>query len=599
MKIRKTYARHLALLLALIMAFGLIAPQAFADNLAQAGDLVINKVYAGDTTVSGTAKEKTVDVTVDFPNGSSETASVASDGTWSVTVPSGVTLAAGDTISAEQRADVVLDIDANVANVSDPSISYAKPGNTLQYTYTVKNDGHELSVWDVLIEFKIPNYMEFQADTVMIDGTAAEYSFDYDSRKGVWVLTVSAGLLARGEEASVAFKVEVKGDANINNLEMTATFGDGGGSSNYYANVSTTVLSDKVTVTYTANGGSGETVTENGVSIREAYSVKSGDSAGFSRSGYTFTGWNTTADGTGDEYEAGKGYYLTGDLTLYAQWKRNSTDPITPTDPADPTDPTDPADPTDPVDPGDDDNGTTSDGHEIGGGSGRDPSNPNDTIVIIGEDETPLGSLESSSHIKYLNGYPDGSVRPEGNITRAEVAAIFYRLLSDDNKTADTAQAFSDVAADAWYSQYVNYLASLGIVNGYEGGTFRPDEPITRAEFATIVSRFDNLILTTGTAFVDVAEDYWAVPYINSNYIKSWIDGYEDYSFKPEQSITRAEAVKIVNTMLTRNPATIGDNNPYNDIASSHWAYIHILEASIVHGYTRDDNSTEVWVTAE
>lgn len=238
----------------------------------------------------------------------------------------------------------------------------------------------------------------------------------------------------------------------------------------------------------------------------------------------------------------------------------------------------------------------TESGYIIGGGSGRDRNNPYDTITIIGEEDVPLGWLVADDHMWYVNGYPDGSVRPEGSITRAEAAMIFYRLLDDDDKLTPAPQAFSDVSADAWYGQSVNYLASAGLLSGYQDGTFRPNAPITRAEYAAMASKYARLILTTGTAFSDVPEDHWAVAYINSAYVRGWVDGYEDYSFKPEQSITRAEVVKQVNMILERNPSGIGTENPYNDITSSHWAYIHMLEASIVHSYGRDENGIEYWM---
>lgn len=238
----------------------------------------------------------------------------------------------------------------------------------------------------------------------------------------------------------------------------------------------------------------------------------------------------------------------------------------------------------------------TSDGHVIGGGSGRDSGNQYDTIVVIGEGDVPLASLIDDDHIKYLNGYPDGSVRAESEITRGEAASIFYRLMTNTHLDGTASTTFSDVPSDSWYSLAINTLAELDVITGYPDGTFRPDEPITRAEFAAIASRFDRLIITTGTAFSDVSEDHWAVSYINSAYVKGWVDGYPDYSFKPEQSISRAEVVKTVNSMLGRNPETLPDDiNPYNDITDSHWAYIDILEASIPHDYERGENWIEYW----
>lgn len=334
------------------------------------------------------------------------------------------------------------------------------------------------------------------------------------------------------------------------------------------------------------------------------------------RTNYTFRGWYSDANTT-STYDFSTP--ITNDITLYAGWRSTNTgsgsggggtNTGTDTGGDDNTGSSD-GETGDGVTGtgetgggGDFDTGynigdTTPGGYIVGEGSGRDPSNPYDDIIIIGEEGVPLGNLELSNHIKYLNGYPDGTVKPEQSITRAEAAVIFYRLLSDKGKETETTQAFSDVTDSKWYYKEVNYLASLGIVTGYSDGTFHPDKPITRAEFSAIASRFDSLILTTGTAFVDVAEDFWAVKYINSNYIRGWIDGYNDYSYKPDQSITRSEVVKMVNTMLTRLPETLPDGiNPYTDITESYWAYIHIMEASIEHGYLRNNDNVEYWTSS-
>lgn len=239
-------------------------------------------------------------------------------------------------------------------------------------------------------------------------------------------------------------------------------------------------------------------------------------------------------------------------------------------------------------------------GNPSGGGNPGGPGNPgnpgNSELIIIGEADPPLAELESDSHIWYINGYPDITVRPDNNISRAEVATIFYRLLSDSGKDVEAPTMFPDVSDSAWYSRYVNYMSKIGIIEGYEDSTFRPNGSITRAEFAKIASKFDNLILTTGIAFADVPEDFWAAGYINSSYIKGWINGYKDHLFKPNEGITRAEVAKIVNTMLIRLPKTLPDDiNPYIDIMESHWAYVHIMEASIVHDYERDGTETEYW----
>ncbi|MCL2164791.1 MAG: S-layer homology domain-containing protein, partial [Oscillospiraceae bacterium] len=196
-------------------------------------------------------------------------------------------------------------------------------------------------------------------------------------------------------------------------------------------------------------------------------------------------------------------------------------------------------------------------------------------------------------------GYPDYTVKPEQGITRAEAASIFYRLLQVEYMENNAVSAFNDVNDEDWFAQAINTLAELNIILGYEDGTFRPNDPITRAEFATIATRFDELSPADGIAFSDVSEDHWAVDFISSAYAVGWVGGYEDGTFRPEQNISRAEVVKIVNTMLNRLPEHLPEEleNPYTDIEVSHWAYIHIIEASIEHKYDRDGNGIERWLS--
>jgi hypothetical protein len=204
-------------------------------------------------------------------------------------------------------------------------------------------------------------------------------------------------------------------------------------------------------------------------------------------------------------------------------------------------------------------------------------------------------------HIWYIRGYPDGSVQPDGNITRAEVTMIFFRLMSDPAKNDARAPAFADVPADEWYAQAVNYMAEKGIVIGDEDGTFRPDDYITRGEFATIASRFDNLLVHEGEpVFSDVA-GHWAERFIASAAEKGWVHGYPDGTFGPDRSITRAEVVTTVNNMLHRE-IELADIPPsgipiYTDITEAHWAYCDIIEASVAHVYDRkvEGVDAELW----
>ena len=203
-----------------------------------------------------------------------------------------------------------------------------------------------------------------------------------------------------------------------------------------------------------------------------------------------------------------------------------------------------------------------------------------------------------SDHIQYLNGYPDGSVRPENIITRAEAAALFHRLLANSNKNKRVETAFTDVDEGAWYCQPVAYLQKYGIVNGYPEGDFRPDATITRAEFATMASKFSKLAQSPGNVFSDVSDSYWAAEYINCIAAKGWIAGFGDGTFRPEEGITRAQAVAIINRMLKRHialediPEGVAE---YTDITASHWAYSDIIEASHTHLYTLNNDETEEW----
>jgi hypothetical protein len=203
-----------------------------------------------------------------------------------------------------------------------------------------------------------------------------------------------------------------------------------------------------------------------------------------------------------------------------------------------------------------------------------------------------------TNHIQYLYGYPEGDVRPERGITRAEAASIFHRLLANEDKDVFVETSFNDVSADAWYYQAVAYLHKHGIVSGYSDGGFRPDAPITRAEYATIASKFDELENVDGNIFNDVGDDHWAVAYINSAAAKGWVSGFGDGTFKPEDIITRVQVVTIVNRMLGRKiePDDIPDGViQYTDLDSGHWAYTDIIEASHTHTYDINDNGSEIW----
>lgn len=227
----------------------------------------------------------------------------------------------------------------------------------------------------------------------------------------------------------------------------------------------------------------------------------------------------------------------------------------------------------------------------------------NDGIVDAGSPRTAEeyyslkdGLLNKSNHFGYINGYSDGTFRPESYIKRSEVAEIFYRLLND--KSYNTTFSYKDVRQDAWYKDAVNKLSELGVIKGYSNGKFGAEDNITRAEFAVIASRFDNLDIKNSHPFKDTV-GHWAEKYIESAVNKGWITADANGNFRPNEYITRAEVVSIVNKELKRTPDSefIDSNNvnTFSDINSTHWAFYDIVEATVSHDYTKNNN--EKWTS--
>ena len=214
---------------------------------------------------------------------------------------------------------------------------------------------------------------------------------------------------------------------------------------------------------------------------------------------------------------------------------------------------------------------------------------------------TPI--LETENHFAYIIGDNDGNFNATANMTRAEAATIFYRLLKDQSYETDT--EFTDVSESNWYYDAVMALAAKGIITGYDDGQFKPGNTITRAEFCAMASRFFELSTSTTFDFDDVSEDFWAYKYIMSAADKGWVNGYENddgtYSFMPGNSIKRAEVVKIVNAMLERAAdESYVDNHAdaltnFADLPTSYWAYYQIMEAANGHVYTKDSKGNETW----
>jgi hypothetical protein len=223
------------------------------------------------------------------------------------------------------------------------------------------------------------------------------------------------------------------------------------------------------------------------------------------------------------------------------------------------------------------------------------PTEEYETVTFVNK---KIPSLNKEDHFAFMQGYPPGDFRPERNMTRAEAVVMFSRLLSKsmDMNVNYRNSYYPDVNGSAWYANQVCHMQTLGVLADYSrDGNFRPDDPVTRAEFATLAAHFDNLALATTNSFSDVPDSHWAVKYINSAAAKGWVTGYPGGTFKPEANITRAEVVTLVGRMLDRaaDSAYLTANAKtlpriYTDLASGYWAYLAIMEASTGHDYTKD-----------
>ena len=307
------------------------------------------------------------------------------------------------------------------------------------------------------------------------------------------------------------------------------------------------------TLVYHANDGSDRKIAEP-YANNATVTLKGKDT--FTRSGYTFSSWNTQADGKGTSFKPDDKVIVDNmeSNDLYAIWTKNS------------------------------------------GGGGGGSHKPTVTIP----DDVPTG-LNGDDHYAYIVGYPDSTVRPQNGITRAEVATIFFRLLTDETRNANSTKtnSYSDVAAGAWYNHAVSTLSAMGIVKGDSHGKFNPNAPITRAEFAAIAARFDDKANTTAVDFSDIAS-HWAKNEISAAANNGWINGYTDGTFRPNNKITRAEAMTLVNRVLKRLPETAEDL--HNDMIkwsdnsdTSAWYYLAVQEATNSHYYDLKENKHEKW----
>ena len=312
-----------------------------------------------------------------------------------------------------------------------------------------------------------------------------------------------------------------------------------------------TATTRSYTVTFDTNGGSSV----------ESQTVRANTTADEpnapEREGYIFDGWYSDENLT-DKFDFAT--KITGNITIYAKWteaKENEEDK-------------------------EDEEQNPSDEPSV--------SNPSDTGVAE--------LLETENHLKYLNGYYDGTFKPENNMTRAEAAQMFYNLLLDKNVAGNS--AFHDVSRDAWYYNAVITLANMGIINGKGNGVFDPDGEITRAEFTAIAMRFTNIEVNGTESFADVSLNHWAAEDIADAAALGWISGSGDGNFSPDTAITRGAVAKIVNNMLGRKADAeyVNNNidviNQFTDVLPSAWYYMDVVEATNTHEYEKIDG-TESW----
>lgn len=404
------------------------------------------------------------------------------------------------------------------------------------------------------------------------------------------------------------------------------------------ANLCRTKMIGRYDVIFDWNDGSNKKKT---VSVVEGGTVGDQMPADPSRSGYTFTGWNTKTDGTGNVFTSTTN--VTDDLTVYAQWKRNgggggSTNYYLALKKVD-----------------------AQDGHALSGAqfglyqdgkqlatatsdrnglvmftlSSKNYKNlycqeliapegyvmNKDKITVSANDLTTSRTtaeksaetvrnyrgvtpdlLNDADHFAYVIGYPDGAVRPQGNITRAETATIFFRLLKDAVRNGNllTSNAYQDVASSYWANTAISTMTGLGILQGRDSATFDPNAPITRAEFAAICARFDTGKSSGSQTFSDI-RGHWAQDYIERAAELGWVKGFEDGTFRPNDCITRAQAMTMINRVLNRIPEDasdlLPDMNVWPDCNPGDWFYLAVQEATNSHNYKHKAGNYETWIS--
>ncbi|MFR8926959.1 S-layer homology domain-containing protein [Peptoniphilus senegalensis] len=340
-----------------------------------------------------------------------------------------------------------------------------------------------------------------------------------------------------------------------------------------------------VTVIYDSNGGNpaekiyGEELKSENDKIKPAnHIIKTIKETGLTREGLEFKGWNTQADGKGTAYKAGDKIDVSSNQILYAIWGEKTPSPTPKPEPQpEPKPETKPeAIPEIKI-------------HEYV-----------ETFPVFAQaDSMKVPEKLSESHIEYISGYPDETVRADCNVTRAEAVTMLVRLKA--YPLTEGEEIFKDVKANAWYAPFISAAYKNNILEEKKGQAFRPDEKITRAELAQLISHLDKKNNAKAT-FPDIAGHKYEAA-INQSFGNDRISGYPDGSFKPDNAITRAETARILNSLFDRKvnekglAKVMADLRLYKDLDKSHWAYYEIIEASHTHQYERMENGFENWTS--
>jgi len=349
------------------------------------------------------------------------------------------------------------------------------------------------------------------------------------------------------------------------------------------------VLAWLYTVTYMGNGNTSGTPPLDPATIMGGYMQDTvvtvlGQNT-LQRDGYTFAGWNTAEDGSGTAYQPDAAFTMPPhNVVLYAQWKVIDT---TPPDPPNPPGPPNPPEPPEPPEP--------PDGPDL-----RIPFAPEHYAYLIGDKRNqivPQGEVE-------LTEMAENVISPEHNITRAEVATIFFRLITDEYRAQMWTQVnpFPDVALEQWFNNAISTMANAQVFVGMPDGTFQPNRSITRAEFATAVSRFFDAEYTGPNLFSDI-EGHWAAREINAVANVGWIIGMPDGTFQPDREITRAEVATLMNRILVRHPETVDDLLPDmltwpDNMNEAAWYYLAMQEATNSNEYQMKVNGIHKYWTS-